>query len=264
MKLGIIADPVEKSFQMASDKGLSFVEFCINIGMDCQEFSRRVEEFQGYVERYQVSVGSIGRWGTDKLDEQGNIIEEELQNSFCLIDAAARLGCGVFNTGVNYVEQLSYFENISRAIGFLERLLEYGRQRGVRVAVYNCRWNNYICSPEQWRLVHGHLQELGIKYDSSHCIYDGGDYLQEMKDWGDRFYHVHIKGTLCVGGERYDDPPAGLDDTNWGAFFSVLYAVGYRGLVSIEPHSRVWRKQLGDQGVDYSIRYIRPFLMGEE
>ncbi|MCI9273377.1 MAG: sugar phosphate isomerase/epimerase [Clostridiales bacterium] len=261
MKLGIIADPVEQSFQMAQKKGLSFVEFCINIGQDCRQFSQRVEELEEYVKKYGVAVGSIGRWGSDKLDAGGTVIEEELQNNRCLIDAASRLGCKVFHTGVNFVEQLSYYENISRAMDYLQKLVEYGEQKGVRIAVYNCRWNNYICTPEQWKLVHGHLKQLGIKYDSSHCIYDGGDYLQEAKDWGSRFYHVHIKGALSIGGERFDDPPAGLDSTNWGAFFSVLYAVGYNGLLSIEPHSRVWRKQLGEKGLDYTIQYLRPMIL---
>ena len=261
MKLGIIADPVEQSFQMAQKKGLSFVEFCINIGQDCRQFSQRVEELEEYVKKYGVAVGSIGRWGSDKLDAGGTVIEEELQNNRCLIDAASRLGCKVFHTGVNFVEQLSYYENISRAMDYLQKLVEYGEQKGVRIAVYNCRWNNYICTPEQWKLVHGHLKQLGIKYDSSHCIYDGGDYLQEAKDWGSRFYHVHIKGALSIGGERFDDPPAGLDSTNWGAYFSELYAVRNNGLLSIEPHSRVWRKQLGEKGLDYTIQYLRPMIL---
>ena len=109
MQLGIIADPVEKSFQMAQEKGLSFVEFCINVGMDCQKFSQRVEELKGYIDRYQVSVGSIGRWGSDKLDAQGEVIEEELHNNYLLIDAASQLGCTVMNTGVNYVEGVAFF-----------------------------------------------------------------------------------------------------------------------------------------------------------
>lgn len=245
MKLGIIADPVEQSFQNAQEKGLPFVEFCVNIGQDCREFLSRTDELREYERRYGVSVGAIGRWGTDKITSDGSILKEEWENSCALIDAAQQLGCTVLNTGVNYVESLSYFDNIRCAISFLEKLIDYGKKRGVRIAVYNCRWNNYLCTPEQWKLVLGHLPELGIKYDSSHCIYDGGDYLQEMRDWGSRFYHVHLKGTLRIGGQRFDDPPAGLDQTDWGAFFSVLYAVGYQGLLSIEPHSRVWRNNLG-------------------
>lgn len=261
MKLGIIANPEEPSFAMAKEKKLSFLEFCINIGQDCNQFHGRIEELKAYIQKYGVDVGSIGRWGTDKIDSNGNIIEEELQNSYLLIDAAQQLGCKVFNTGVNYVKNLSYYQNITAAISFLQKLVDYGKEKNVKIATYNCRWNNYICTGEVWKLVHGHIQELGIKFDSSHCIYDGGNYLSEMKNWGNRFYHVHIKGSLRIDGERFDDPPAGLDSTDWGAFMGVLYGVKYDGLLSIEPHSNTWKDELGEKGVDFTIQYMSKYIL---
>ena len=69
-----------------------------------------------------------------------------------------------------------------------------------------------------YTMIHGYLKDLYIKYDPSHCIYAGGDYLKETRDWGDRFLHIHLKGSLKIDNERFDDPPAGMDQTNWGAF----------------------------------------------
>ncbi|MGB4471994.1 MAG: sugar phosphate isomerase/epimerase, partial [Limnochordia bacterium] len=111
-----------------------------------------------------------------------------------------------------------------------------------------------------WELVLGHLPEVGIKYDPSHCVYDGGDYLQETRDWGKRFYHIHLKGSLQIDGQRYDDPPAGMDQTNWGAFMAVLYAQGYSGGLSIEPHSPTWEGELLERGLDYTVKYFKRLL----
>lgn len=57
-----------------------------------------------------------------------------------------------------------------------------------------------------WTVIYGHLKELGIKYDPSHARYAGGDYLKETQDWGDRFRHIHLKGSMLVGGSRVDAP----------------------------------------------------------
>ena len=140
-------------------------------------------------------------------------------------------------------------------------MIARGKEKGVKIAVYNCRWNNFVNNPMAYTVIHGYLKDLYIKYDTSHCIYDGGDYLQETKDWGDRFIHVHLKGSLVIGGKRFDDPPAGMDQTNWGAILSALYAKGYNGRLSIEPHSETWKGELGDKGVDFTIKYFRGLIL---
>ncbi|NMP37304.1 MAG: sugar phosphate isomerase/epimerase [Clostridiales bacterium] len=261
MTLGIITSFDDKGFQQAKSLGLDFIEICYNVGNDCKEFYDNRDALKERAERYGVKVGSIGRWGSDKIDADGKIIEEELKNSYMLIDVCSELGCEVFNTGVNYVEKFSFFENVGFAIDFLGKLCEYGRKKGVDIATYNCDWNNFVREPKVWKLTHNHLKELGIKYDPSHCINSGsGDYLGEMVEWGDRFYHFHLKGTLNINGEHIDDPPAGLDMINWQAVMGMLYAKGYNRTLSIEPHSGTWRGDLGAWGVRYTVDYMSKLI----
>ncbi len=258
MELGIISWIREEDFARVRDKGLSFVELDVNDR--AEEFLTHLVEVKEYSTKYGLPVAAVGRWGSGRICADG-ICEEELGLECRLIDAAAELRCGIYITGCNYVDELSYYENCTYAIRYFEKLIAYGKEKNVKIATYNCRWNNFVCDPEAFRIIHGYLKDLYIKYDPSHCIYAGGDYLQEARDWGDRFAHVHIKGSLTVAGQRFDDPPAGLDMTNWGAFLAILYAKGYEGGLSIEPHSENWRGELGEKGVDLTIRYIRQLML---
>lgn len=261
MKLGIISNCDREGFEYAKNHGVEFIELCWNIGLDCDELYSKIDSMKALIAETGVAVGSIGRWGTDKIDKDGNIIEEELKNSYTLIDICAAVGCGVFNTGVNYVDELTTYENVTAAIKFLQKLVDYGRDKGVKIATYNCHWNNYVLEPYYWKLIHGHIKELGIKYDPTHCLNDGsGDYLGEAVEWGNRFYHVHLKGTVNVNGEHIDDPPAGLDMIDWGSFFAILYKHGYDAGLSIEPHSSTWRGEIGEKGVDYTVNYMKKML----
>ncbi|GGD57927.1 sugar phosphate isomerase/epimerase family protein [Paenibacillus nasutitermitis] len=259
MKLGIIASAEAASFQLAKDKGLEFLEFCINIGSDLDAFTNQIPELKAASEQTGVKVGSVGRWGSDRISKEG-IVEEELQISYRLIDAAAELGCANFVCGVNKVEELSYYENVSFAIDYFRKLINYGAAKGVVISSYNCDWNNFVKDDMAWTLIHGYLPELGIKFDPSHSRYAGRDYLLEARKWGGRFQHVHIKGSVIIDGQRFDDPPAGLDQTDWGTFMAILYGNGYNAGLSIEPHSHVWNGELGDKGVQFTIGYIRSMM----
>ncbi|MCZ8513212.1 sugar phosphate isomerase/epimerase [Paenibacillus filicis] len=259
MNLGIIGEWTEESFKQAADHQLDFVEFCVNVNKNADEFLNRTGEIRNWITRYNVGVGSVGRWGSDRIGKDG-IIEEELDREIRLIQAASELGCKVYVCGCNKVEELSYHENCQLAIAYFSKLMEAGQSRGVKIAVYNCSWNNFVDNAMAWTVIHGYLKELGIKYDPSHSRYAGRDYLKEMRDWGKRFEHVHIKGSLIVDGTRLDDPPAGLDQTDWGSFMAVLYSVQYKGGLSIEPHSKTWVGELGNQGIDYTVRMMMRFL----
>lgn len=265
MKLGIIAEPTVEGVQWAAEKGLGYVEYCYNVGKDVAELEKAVPQLKAAYAQYGVQLGALGRWGAFKVDDDGNLIESELENTYRLIDVAAELGAPVFNTGVNYVKNLPYLTNIEKAREFLVKAVAYGKQQGVKIATVNCDWDNFVRTPKEWELIHGVIPELGIKYDPSHCVNCGsGNYLQELNDWGERVYHFHVKGTINLGGLHVDDPPAGLDGIQWRPVMGMLYAKGYDGMLSIEPHSGVWKGKLGEWGIRYTIRYISEMIYGEQ
>ena len=264
MKLGIISYGFEKEdFQKVADMKLDFVEFCVNAGAyDSHEaFANRADEIRGNLDSLGLFTGSVGRWGGDKLLPDGSVRTAEMEADKKLICAAEQLGCPVYVTGCNYADGISLYENYSAAIRYFEELIAFGKEHHVRIA----RWSNFVHSDPAWSVIHGYLKELGIKYDPSHSRYAmGEDYLSEIKKWGTRFSHVHIKGSLLVNGERVDDPPAGLDQTDWPAFMGALYACGYDGTLSIEPHSGIWQGELGQKGVAYTIRMMRNMMLESE
>lgn len=258
MKLGMITWIKEEEFKKAKDRGLEFVELDVN-DRD-EEFFAHLEDIKSFSQKYELPVQAIGRWGKDKIQTEG-ILEEEQALEMKLMDAAKELNCGIYMTGCNYLDDLTYYENCMLAVKYLEKLVEYGKSIGVKVATYNCRWNNFVHSEKAWNIIHGQLKDLYIKYDTSHCIYAGGDYLKETRDWAERFAHVHIKGALVIDKERFDDPPAGLDQTDWKSFLAILYVKGYEGGLSLEPHSAYWKDELGEKGLDYSIRYMQKLMI---
>lgn len=261
MKLGIISDWSEEGIKYVRDKELDCVEFCCNYNYNSAEFLAQAENIKTYSMKYNVPIASTGRWGMDRFDENGDVIPQALEDDHNVIIACAIIGCPVFVTGVNAVKSKSFEENCEAAIEYLGNLIEFAKPLGVNIAVYNCDWSNFVYGPKAWSVVLSALPQLGIKYDVSHCINRGDDYLRELLDWGDRILHFHLKGTMYVGNEYYDDPPAGLDDTNWGKVFNLLYTKGYNNAISIEPHSGKWKGARGQWGIDFAINYIRPYIM---
>lgn len=258
MKLGMISWITEDCFRSVKEKGLEFIELCVNDRSD--EFLAHLDDIKEYIARYELPVLSVGRWGGNRITENG-ICQEELELDMKLIDASAAIGCPVFVTGCNYVEELSYYENCTLAIRFFEKLIEHASKYGVKVATYNCSWDNFVCDADAYKIIHGYLKDLYIKYDPTHCMHSGGDYLKETQDWAARFAHVHIKGGMYIAGKcpwglGYDDPPAGMDMINWPAFMSLLYVRGYEGELSIEPHGK-----LGMRGLDKTISYMRNLIL---
>ncbi len=261
LRLGMIGGWTEKDFQYLAKKDLHYVEYCINFYNNADEFAAQVPQIKEWSEKYDVKIGSMGRWGEQIQNEDGTMNEELFKNHFTLIEAAGKLGCPVYNCGVNYVEKRSFVDNCAFAIDALRKLVAFGAEHGVKVAVYNCSWYNFIYDPKAWSVIIPAVPGLGIKYDISHAMGRGSDYMAEILDWAKYFYHIHLKGCLYIKGAHYDDPPMGLDQVNWGAFFNMLYTKGYNGMVSLEPHSGYWQGPLGEWGVDFSIKYARQFIM---
>lgn len=261
MKLGMIVKTYgEEGFAYAKALGLDFIEYCVNGADKGEELLTHENDILQWMEKYQVGIGSIGRWKSEILRPDGTVDPQEVEIAKRLLRLCERFNCPNYVCGCNYIDAVSLYTNYSRAIEFFEQVLDAVPQN-VRISVYNCRKMNFINTEEAWRIVLGHLPELGIKFDPSHSRYAGSDYLQELNEWGNRVYHVHLKGSMIVNGQRVDDPPAGLDQTDWKSVLNILRAKGYDRNLSIEPHSPVWQGELGEKGLAYTVRYFRDLML---
>ena len=257
MKLGMISPSHDAAgIQRIKALGLDYAEFDVNAD-DISYLNRA--EIRKALSETGVKLGAVGRWGLDRITADGSICAKEQKDEFDLIDMCAELGCPVYITGCNYVDGLSYYQNVSAAIAYFQSLIDYAAGR-VKLCVYNCSWNNYVNKPHEWDIINDHLKALGIKFDPSHTVNGGRDYLSEAALYGANFDHVHLKGTLNIDGRHIDDPPAGMDMINWGALLSILRKYNYQGMLSIEPHSATWQGELGEQGLKYTIDYFKKLL----
>ncbi len=300
MKLGIIQQPAASSLDYAKSLGLDFVEFDCNppafFGKPMAEVVKEKEAIKAASERTGVEVGAVGRWASRILDKDGNVIPEEWDEVKAVMDFGSYLGAKYYLCSVAYVKELSYYKNITAAIKVLNQIVAYAKERGMECAIVNCiMGDNYIRTPEQWKLVLDEVPGLGIKYDPSHSFVHGGEkgaYMEEGLAWGDRFKYCHIKGVIQRGDSQevshwktldfikahpelkdellpqmygkndwYDNPPAGIDVINWRAFFGILYKHGYDGYLAIEPHSQTWQGEKGEKGVQYTVKYIRDLMI---
>lgn len=259
MRIGRIQnDRSAAAFDAMVAQGLEFVEYCCNNEAESDAFCAAVNEVKEQVARTGIGVSCVGRWNHD-IQAGGIILPEKKQKYFELLDTAVELGAKTFVCGVNLDKGISLYKNYQNAIGFLSELIDRADGR-IRVAVQNCHWNNFLDVPRHWDVVLGELPELWLKYDASHAYNRGDDYLAELSDFGERIAHVHIKGTVHAGKHDVDDPPAGMDDLAWGSIFAILYARGYNGDLSIEPHSKTWQGDLGLFGIDYTKKFIEKFI----
>ncbi len=97
----------------------------------------------------------------------------------------------------------------------------------------------------------GEHKRFGFNFDPSHFGYQGVDYIQFIRTFGDRIFHMHVKdawwghgdGTVGVFGGHTDfaDPrrfwdfrSPGRGDVKWEEIIVALNDVGYNGPLSVE------------------------------
>lgn len=260
MRLGRIQNNYTRAgFDEVAASGLSFVEICCNNDDEAQRLIASKDSVRAEIARTGIDVSCVGRWN-HHVQANGAIDAENAKLYVQLLDAAIELGAKTFVCGCNYDESVSLYRNYTNAIAFFRSLIEHADGR-IKIAVQNCDWNNFVTSPKDWDVVMGELPDLYIKFDASHAYNRGEDYLAQLSDYGERVAHVHIKGTTHAGSRRVDDPPAGMDDLQWGSIFAILYARGYDGDLSIEPHSGAWHGDRMDAGIRFTRDFIRPFIV---
>ena len=236
----------------------------------------------GEVRRRDQRLGLLSQ-STHAQREEAQLYVEHIRK---VIAASALLGVRQMNTFIGRDWTKSVEDNWPRFLETWKPLVKFAEDQGVRIGIENCpmffsrdEWpggKNLATTPAIWRRMFHEIgsPNLGLNYDPSHMVWQQMDYLQPLREFADRIFHVHAKdvridrerldhvGILAHPLEYHTPKLPGLGDVNWGQFFSVLGDTGYRGPVCVEVEDRAFEDSLAARkaSLRQSLTYLRQFI----
>lgn len=210
-----------------------------------------------------------------------------MEHLYHVIEMSALLGVNLVTTFIGRDQTETVEENLELVKTVWPPVLEYAREKGVRIAIENCpmlfgsdQWpggQNLFTSPANWKKVLEVLpyDNLGINYDPSHFIWQMMDYIAPIYQFRDRIFHVHIKdiklyrdrlnqvGSMAYPLDFMSPKLPGLGDVDWGRYISALTDIGYDGPVCVEVEDKAFEgtREKIVNSIRVSRRYIEQFVL---
>jgi sugar phosphate isomerase/epimerase len=259
IKLGFIAhNNDEGDVKWAHEAGLPYVEY--NYHVDFDDAFPDHGNLPLWLRANGVHVSAVGCWGQEFISKDAKTRERAVERLKNTIRFASSLNCHVVMTGGGDREGDDLKSKVKDVVETYKPVLPFAQENGVRMCFYNCHWVNCVTGPAAWDVVLKELPGIGIKFDPSHPYHDGDDPYQHLADYGEHVIHFHAKEVLKVGDTTVDEPMAGQGDFHWGRLIGILYKHGYRGVISIEPHSKTWSGHMRRPGIMVAKRHLEQYM----
>ena len=240
-----------------------------------------ISKIRGLVHRTGVQISGLGYY-PNPLHPDASHRERVVGHLRKVIQAAPRLGVHVVNTFIGRDWHKSVKDNWPLFDQIWPDLARCAQEAGVRIGIENCpmlfsldEWPggaNLATSPAIWTAMFEKIPTLGLNFDPSHLIWQHIDVTRAVRDFGNRFVHVHAKDVRIDADKLYQQGNMGLawhtpklpglGDVNWSEFFSALTDTGYQGAVCIEVEDRAFEGSLEarKRSLRQSKRYLEQFL----
>ena len=287
MQLGFVSAilpelSLDEVFAIAKEQGYDCVELmCWPVGkatrryagvthVDVADFDESAAaKTTALAESYGVDISALGYY-PNPLSPDETESQHAVDQIKKVIQAAGHLGVGM-NTFVGRDWTKSVDDNWPRFLEIWQPIIDLADSLGVHVGIENCpmsftkdEWpggKNLAFSPAIWRRMFEAIpsKHFGLNYDPSHMIWQHMDYLNPLRDFSDRLFHIHAKdvridrerlnevGILATPAEYHTPKLPGMGDVDWGQFFSVLTDAGYRGPVCVEVEDRAYERSVEDR-----------------
>ena len=245
----------------------------------------RVASIKNLVQTTGVQISGLGYYPNCLSPDLGEA-ERSVEHLMQVIQAAPKLGLTQVNTFIGRDFTKGVDDNWNRLLTTWKPIVDLAEKCKVRIGIENCpmlfgddEWpggKNIATSPAIWRRLFRDLgsPNLGLNYDPSHMVFQCMDYLNPMREFIDRIFHIHAKDVridrhklndvgVFAHPKLYHTPKLpGLGEINWGQFFSVLGDAGYQGPVCVEVEDRIYEGTVADrvESLAQSYRYLSQFV----
>ncbi len=261
-----------------------FVERAKTLGYQAIDAPPNNGEAVALCRQHGLTVHATSALVPPDLSRESARQEEIINQVKAAIDAAAASGVGVITHLIGRDPALNGDDNIALFKEVYTPIAAHAEAQGVRLAFENWPRNGTMLAitPELWGAMFNAVPSpaLGLCYDPSHLYWLGIDYIQPIRDFGERIYHAHAKDTeiLAAGRDQFGiygrqlsrTSPAnwwryrlpGYGAIDWARYLDTLYQVGYDGVLSVEHEDPVWdaTPELAFRGLKLARQFLLPFL----
>lgn len=245
--------------------------------IDCVNFGQaQADGVRALCEKHGVEISGLGYYPNilSGNAEESQVAIEQLKR---VIDAAKLLGLKNVNTFIGNDHTQHPDLNFARFKEVWPELIRYVEGAGVYLGIENCpmlfsrdEWpggKNLAYSPSVWRKMFETIpsKHFGLNYDPSHLVLQRMDYIEPLREFKDRLFHMHAKdmkierhilndrGILAMGWATPKVP--GFGDIDWNRFVSTLTDIGYDGPICVEVEDRAFEHGLEARHKSLQISY---------
>jgi len=275
MRVGYLTDYSEKEVKFAKKVGFSSLEIGCNDRKAnfWKVISKKdgIESIRRTMEENNLGISAIGFYFNQIQPEKW-----QKEGFLKLLDIAPKLNVKVICTFAGRNPEKSPEDNIPLFKKVFSPLVKKAEDKGIKIAIENCpmmhghpfKGINIAFTPKVWSLMFEAVNSpnLGLEFDPSHLYWLGTDYIQAIKDFKDKIFHVHAKDTEIFydklseetiygsGWWRYRLP--GLGEIDWQKFIATLYDIDYKGDIAIEHEDPVFSGKKRNQGLEMGFKHL--------
>lgn len=272
MRIGFMSEYDKERIEFAKKNGFGSVELTTSYFKEPPEYmppadgwKDKAEALKADYDKAGIRISCIGAFYINHMDAKSEEAAKAVVRNTILF--AEEIGVPVVAGFAGRIMGEPLEASLPRFKDIWGEHAKFADDHGVRIAFECCPMgahntpsggNNCISTPDMYRkcLDSVDSEALGLEWDPSHLVPLLIDPVVNIREFGDRIYHVHAKGahinrnivarygTWYPGVVEHCMP--GFGDEDWGQIIKELRRAGYHGDLNIEGwHDQVFRNSKG-------------------